>query len=183
MCVLSIKVPIRKSLETYLIIFVYPKIQSLEGCDTVRSVSVCGYQSENYFVCFGAKPTQRACARDLLRDRMWVKGGRKIREKTVSWQRRPEEVSQQKGAEELSRLETAVKRRTQSTEVSMASSFYGGFARVHARVSSQNARKVSRNSLSCTCICLFLFFHPLGYVFWVSVKECVMPLVGDERNH
>ena len=31
--------------------------------------SVCGCQSENPFVCFGAQPTQTAYARDLTRDR------------------------------------------------------------------------------------------------------------------
>ena len=50
---------------------------------------VCGCPSENLFVCFGAKPTQRACARDRKKDE-----GRKV----------PEEH------------ERAVKRRTQSAE-------------------------------------------------------------------
>ena len=38
------------------------------------SVGVC--QSEDTVVCFGAKPTQRACARDYLRDRKMTREGR-----------------------------------------------------------------------------------------------------------
>ena len=42
-------------------------------CDTMSGIRFCGCgcgcQSEDPFVCFGAKPTQRACARDLPRDR------------------------------------------------------------------------------------------------------------------
>ena len=45
----------------------------------IRCVGVCGCQSENSFVCFGAKPTQRACAQDLPRDRK--DEGRKVPEK------------------------------------------------------------------------------------------------------
>ena len=107
---------------------------------------------------------------------------KKVREKR--------EVSQQKGADEISRLERAVKRRrrTQSTGISMASGFCGSFARVHARVSSQKAQKVSRNSPSCAWSwpksvfirSFVLFCHPLSCV---SVKKCVILLVGDDRNH
>ena len=56
--------------------------------------SVYGCQSENLFVCFGAKPTQRACTRDLPRDRK--DEGRKVPE--TSWHER------------------SVNRRTQSAE-------------------------------------------------------------------
>ena len=49
--------------------------------DTMGGIhfSVCGCQSENHFICFGAKPTQRPCARDIPRDRMWVKEERSER--------------------------------------------------------------------------------------------------------
>ena len=40
------------------------------------SVGVGKYPSEDSFVCFGAKPTQRACARDFLRDRKRTREGR-----------------------------------------------------------------------------------------------------------
>ena len=68
---------------------------------------VCGCQSENPFLCFCAKPTQRACARDLPRDRK--DKGKKVREKI-------EENSQQRGAEKDSRYERSTKRRRQSSE-------------------------------------------------------------------
>ena len=68
---------------------------------------VCGCQSENPFVCFSAKPTQRACARDLPRDQK--DEGSEVREKT-------EESSQQKGAAEIIRDERPVKRRKQLTK-------------------------------------------------------------------
>ena len=45
-------------------------------CDTmlgIRGVGVGKCQSEDSFVCFGAKPTQRACARDFPRDRKRTK--------------------------------------------------------------------------------------------------------------
>ena len=35
-------------------------------------------QSEGSFVCFGAKPTHRACARDLQRDRKRTKEGKML---------------------------------------------------------------------------------------------------------
>ena len=148
------------------------------NCDTMGGVRfcVCECQSGNPFVCFNARPTQKGCARD----RKWTREGMS--------QRRG---SQQKGAEEISRLERAVKRRrrTRSTEISMVCGFCGSFARVHACVSSQNAQNVSRNSLSCAwswlkSVFVRLFFSStLSVVFYVSVKKCVMPRVGDERNH
>ena len=75
-------------------------------CDTmlgIRCVGVSGCQSENFFVCFGAKATQKACAQDLPRDRK--DEGRKVPEN-----------SPLKGAAETSRDERTVKRRTQMTK-------------------------------------------------------------------
>ena len=83
--------------------------------------------------------------------------GRNVREKA--------EVSQQKGVEEMSRLKRAVKRKrkTQSTEVSMACGFCGSFAPVHARVSTQNAQKsvtefpfLRMELTPCLLVCSFL---------------------------
>ena len=46
----------------------------------VASVSLCVGASQRIpFICFGAKPTQRACARDLPRDRKWTREGRSER--------------------------------------------------------------------------------------------------------
>ena len=39
-------------------------------------VGVGEHQSEDSFVCFGAKPTQRACAQDFLRDRKKTRKGK-----------------------------------------------------------------------------------------------------------
>ena len=89
--------------------------------------------------------TEGLDARSLARPE--VDEGRKVPEKTerVSWQRWPEGDSQGQ-----SRRWEWDRRRTQSTEVSVASGFCGSFVRVHARVSSQNAQKVLRNSPSWT---------------------------------
>ena len=42
----------------------------------IRCVGVGECQSEDPFVCFGAKPTQRACARDLPQDRKRMREGK-----------------------------------------------------------------------------------------------------------
>ena len=42
----------------------------------IRCVGVGECQSEDPFVCFGVKPTQRACARDLPLDRKKTRKGR-----------------------------------------------------------------------------------------------------------
>ena len=62
------------------------------GAFVSMGVGVSEYQSKDSFVCFGAKPTQRACARDFLRDR------KKTREGKVPGQS-TEESSQQKSGE------------------------------------------------------------------------------------
>ena len=78
--------------------------RSVSRCVAIR-FRLCWRHSDNLFVCFGAKPTQRA--RSPARPE--VEEGRKVSEKTerVSWQRK---------AEENSRLEIAVWGRTRSTE-------------------------------------------------------------------
>ena len=63
-----------------------------------ENVGVEERQSEDSFVCFGAKPTRRACARDFLRDQ------KKTRKSKVPEQNREE-------------LETAKERRRQREEV------------------------------------------------------------------
>ena len=115
--------------------------------------------------------------------RLEVEEGREVWEKTErgSWQSRAEETSQ---------LERAVKRRrrTQSTEVSMASDFCGSFVQVHARISPQNA-VLHRLPPSCAWswpksvfVRLLFFSSTLLVVFYVSVKKCVMPQIGDEKK-
>ena len=69
-------------------------------------VTLCGYvrRADDLFVCFGAKPKQRAWARDLPRDRKWTRRGRSESQLT----KEPKESSQQRRAEETSRREKAV---------------------------------------------------------------------------
>ena len=63
---------------------------------------VCGCQSDNPIVCFGAKPTQRACARDLPQEdrRQSAEGSRKdqsteqVSEELKARQRREKNRSQ-----------------------------------------------------------------------------------------
>ena len=83
-------------------------------CDTIGGIRFCGcgFQSENPFVCSGAKPTQRAYAWDLPRDRKRTRKGRSQRN------------SQQKGAretnQEVSQEMRTGQRRDQSIEVRKA---------------------------------------------------------------
>ena len=62
-------------------------------------VGMC--QSEDPFVCFGAKPTQRSCARDYLWDR------RRTRESSVQEQDRTEQNRRNQSAEQDSRQKRA----------------------------------------------------------------------------
>ena len=92
-------------------------------CDTMGGIrfSVCGCQSENPFVYFGAKFTQRTCARDLPRDRK------------DEWMNVPEEDSRQ---------ERSVKRRTQSAEGSSRDqSAEGGSQKMKAGQRRENRGK------------------------------------------
>ena len=65
-------------------------------------------------------------------------------------------------------------------------------ARIHAR-DSQMQRKPHKSVTDFSllaleenlnqCLFVFLFFHPLGSVCCVFVKQCEMPLTGYVRNH
>ena len=65
----------------------------------------CGCQSEDPFVCFGVKPSQRACMQDLPQDRKRTREGR-------SQGKSAGESSQEKVSQET----RAVQRGDQSTE-------------------------------------------------------------------
>ena len=83
-------------------------------CDTMLGiccVGVCECQSENSFVCFGAKPTQRACARDLPWDQK-DEGREGPREEGVS--------RREQSAWEISQEMRVGQRGGQSTEVRKA---------------------------------------------------------------
>ena len=70
----------------------------------------CGCQSENPFVCFGVKPTQRACMRDLPWDRKWTREGRSKRGQKDTGRRRDQST------EQISQEMRVGQRRDQSTE-------------------------------------------------------------------
>ena len=137
----------------------------------IQCVGVSKCQSEDSFVCFGAKPTQRACARDFLRDR--TREGR--------FQGRTDqstgESSRQKSGEADGRTNVVGQRE----KISQHSWWLReNFARIHARDSSQNARKVSQTSpflrleLTQFRICS-LFFHHLGCVLCVRKEMWNIP--------
>ena len=131
-------------------------------------------QSEDPFVCFGTKPTQRAGTRDLPWDQKKTKEGRS--------------QSQQKWAEQGSRQERAVNRSRGKPTARMCGPgcqvghrermnqhsgwLCGNFTQIHALDSSQNARKMSQTSpllrLEWTQVRVCsLIFHPLGCVCYV----------------
>ena len=50
-----------------------------QKCDTMLAIHCVGVgecQSEDLFIYFGAKPSKKACSRDLPRDHKWTKGGK-----------------------------------------------------------------------------------------------------------
>ena len=51
-------------------------------------VGMCECQSEDSFVCFDAKPTLRACARDFLRDRRKTRKVKVTGQSREVWERR-----------------------------------------------------------------------------------------------
>ena len=75
-------------------------------------VGVGKYQSEDSFVCFGAKLTQRACARDFPRDRKRTREGRPQSQEESKHKRDQgrEQSSRQKSGEADSQLRSQQKR-------------------------------------------------------------------------
>ena len=161
----------------------------------IRCVDVGKCQSEDSSVCFGAKPTQRACTRDFPRDRKRTREGR------------PE--SQQMWTEEIRAENRAVSRREQATarmwglkaglaDVRGWVSVPYGFVGISLEYTLALAHRCTECYKSITNFSLLalganpsprlfvLFsstFSVVYVVFWVSVKKCEKPLVGDERNH
>ena len=151
----------------------------------IRCVGVCGCQSDNRFVSFSTKPTQRACAQD----RKWTRKGRsqKRQKKTVC--RRDQSIEQavtwwKQGREER---RAEVRKTTAKTcwptetvwtnakrQVSIVSGFVRVFIRVKACISSQNSQKVSQTSLflalgagpsPCFSVCSFLPHSRLCFTY------------------
>ena len=93
-------------------------------CNTmlgIHCVGVCGCQSDDSFVCFGAKPTQRACVRDLPRDRKRKREG--MSQRTVGRRDQSREgqsagrCSRDQSKEQVSQEMRVGQRGDQSTEV------------------------------------------------------------------
>ena len=155
-------------------LFGYPLEHICPLCDTmlgIRCVGVLGCQSEISSVCFGVKPTQKSWAQDLCA-RPEVNEGRKVPEEGISRRelKRSVGLREQSGEGEGHRQQKS------------ASGFWESFARVQAHVSSQNTPAFALSWLKSVFVRLF-FSSTRLVVFCVSVKERVIPLVGDERNH
>ena len=124
--------------------------------------------SQESFVCFGAKPTQRACARDFLRDR------KKTREGKVPWQS-TEENSQEKSGEGDGQRNAAAKRGVRYKMSQRSWWLHRSFARIHAR-ESQMHRKPHESVTNLSLLerganpspWLFFFSSILSVVYVVS---------------
>ena len=157
--------------------------------------SLCWYVwvpvSESLFLLWRETHTKGLSTRSLARPE--VDEGRKVLEKTkrVSWQRRAVRIWKQNREERTKVRKTTAKicwpteagLNNSRRQVSIASGFVRVFARVHARVSSQNAQKMSQtspfltlgaNPSPCLFVCLF-FSSILSVVFCISVKNVRYP--------
>ena len=173
----------------YIFIYIYDMMGGIRFCG-------CGCQSEDPFVCFGIKPTQRACAPpDRKRTREERSQSRQEKEaEQRSWQNR----GSQQSREERWMLEPV------DSEAGLANmrgwvSIPGGFVGISleytltlAHRCTESHAKVSQTSpflhLELTQVRLFVLFSSTLSVVYVvlccvSVKKCEIPLAGDERNH
>ena len=136
-------------------------VDLLKVCDTMGGIRFCGCgcQSENPFVCFGAKPTQRACARDLPRDRKMTWEGRSQRQSAgegsqekwtelTSLQKRTEQPTEvRKAAASTCGLRCQVSQREKMNQHSSVALWeFRSNTRSRLLTEAQNARKVSQNS-------------------------------------
>ena len=96
----------------YFILFVLFSHKNVARWVTFVYLGVDLYHSEDPFVCFGAKPTQRACTRDYPRDQKRAREG-----KVLGRQGPRTEHRRKQSIEQGSRQNRAVSRRDQSTEV------------------------------------------------------------------
>ena len=155
------------------------------------------------FLCFGAKPTQRACTRDFPRDGKRTGEGRSQREQEAENRRNQstDQGSRQERAVNRSRGKPTARmcgRRGhvgQRERMSLHSEwFYGNFARTHARANPQMHRMLGKyHKLPPSCawswpnsvfVCS-LFFHPLGSAYCVLCVRKEMWNIPGRRwgNH
>ena len=159
-------------------------------CVAIR-FRLCWRHSGDLFVCFGAKPTQRAWGWDLPRDRKWGREGR-------SQRRQREQMTQQGRREQsacgiCSEKDTVGRRRLWVKTVKDELTFLVALWKFRANKCpaiaykcTESCTKVShRLPPSCAwswpeSVFVRLFFSStLSVVFCVPVKKYVMPLVGN----
>ena len=131
----------------------------------------CGCQSEDLFVCFGAKPTQKAGERDFPQDRKRTREGRSQREQKKPVNRRGQNRAVSRREQATARTCGRRGRVGQHERISLRSWWLcENFAQIHAHASSadgtENCTKVSQNSpflrleLTQVRVCLFSFLPP-----------------------
>ena len=140
----------------------------------------CGGQSENPIVCFGTKPTQRACVWDFPWDRKRTRERRSQRE-----QKKAESRTEQGGRQKRAGVRACgLRGRVGQSERMSQHSWWlcGNFAQIHARDSLQmhgelhkSASPFLRLELTQVCDCLFSFSSTLSVGFCVSVKNVKYP--------
>ena len=170
----------------------------------------CGCKSENPFVCFGPKPTQRACAQDHPRNRKRTRerrsqrrvGRREQSREGCSQQKESvkrcesgrEETSQQKsGRWLLGTVDLRIQGWPTREDKSALLVACGSFARIHDRDSQQMHGQLHKSITNFSLLALgansslwlfvLLFFHSLGCECCVLVKEYEIPRAGDEKKH
>ena len=165
-------------------------------------MNVGKYQSEDPFVCFGTKPTQRACTWDFPQDWKRTREGRSQRIEKEAEQKRPgqnrKEVDRtgQSAKENRSRGKPTARMCGprgpvgQCGRMSQHSWWLGGnFARIHTCNSSECYESVTNFSLlvlrAIPNPCLFVLFSSIlsvvYVVFCVSVKKLEIPLARDKK--
>ena len=157
-------------------------------CWAFVSVGVGECQSEDSFVCFGVKPTQRACMWDLLWDRKRMREG-KVPEQIRRRQSAGESSQQKLGEADGQRKATA---RTygprgwvgQRERISQYSWWLcGNFTRIHTHNSPQMHRKLHKSLTNFSLlvlganpspwlfVLLFLHFFSCVCCVWCICKE------------
>ena len=138
---------------------------------------LCGCRSENHFVCFGARPTERAWGRFLLQDRKWRREGRSLRKL-----RKP--VDKEGLKRTVSRREQ--KRLVDRTGQSRAVDRTGQSAFLVAlwKFRTNTYSLLLRLELTQGRVCSFvLFFHPLDCVLCVRKEMCNAPTGSEMRKN
>ena len=151
----------------------------------IHCVGVSECQSEDPFVCFGVKPTQRACAQDLPRDR------KRTREGKVPEQNRPGNRSRRKPTARIYGSRGQVGQRERMSQHSWW--LCRNFTLIHARDSSQMHRKLCESVTHFSLLalganpspCLLVLFSlsVVYVVFCGFVKICEIPLARNKRNY